>query len=154
VGATRTKLNVLARMPALTAVRLSADQTVQLADGRTRHALAGDWLVTRGRAVLDVVGDAQLAERYQIVDDATRLLSAAVCTRLEDTLGVGATRTPEDLVAAVERLARIEIGGIHIDFTPGQLDEIKYRAIKRGQTVEQALQAVIDRIREEIFWRS
>src|SRR3970282_947170 len=78
VGATRAKLNLLARIPARTAVRLSADQTVQLADGRTRHALAGDWLVTRGRAVLDVVGDAQLAERYQIVDDATRLLSSGV----------------------------------------------------------------------------
>jgi hypothetical protein len=140
-------------MPALTAVRAPADQTLTLADGRIARVVAGDWLVTRDRIVLDVVGPAQLAERYQIADDATRLLSGQVCTRLEATLGIGATRTPEDLVAAVERLAKIEIGGIQIEFTPGQLEEIKHRAKKRGWTVAQSLQAVIDRIKEDLFWR-
>ena len=145
---------MLAKLPALTAVRLATAQTVQLADGRDLHATVGDWLITRGRIIVDVVGQAQLAERYSIVDGNERLLSAALRTRLEQTLGLGSTRTPEDLIEAVERLAAISIGTIHIDFTPGQLEEIKYRSTKRGRSVEQELQAVVDRIREEIFWKS
>lgn len=148
------KLAVLPKIAPFTAVALAADQPVQLADGRTMHGTAGDWLIARGRVVIDLCGPANLADRYQIVDGNDRLLSAAIRTRLEETLGIGTTRTPEDLIAAVERLAKIEIGGIRIDFTPGQLDEIKYRATKRGQSVQQALQAVIDRIREDLFWRS
>jgi hypothetical protein len=73
---------------------------------------------------------------------------------LEQTLGLGATRTPADLVKAVERLAAIHVGTIQIDFTPGQLDEIAHRATKRGHTIQQELQAVVDRIREELFWRN
>jgi serine/threonine protein kinase HipA of HipAB toxin-antitoxin module len=135
-------------------VRLATEQDVQLADGRTVHAVVGDWLITRGRMIIDVIGPALITERYQIVDGAERMLTAAVRTRLEQTLGLGATRNVDALIEAVERLAKIEIGEIRIEFTPGQLEEIKYRATKRGQTVPQALQAVIDRIKEEIFWRS
>jgi hypothetical protein len=149
-----SKVTVLAKSPALTAVRLATDQAVTLPDGRLAKAMAGDWLITRGRTVVDVVGPSQLAERYAIADGNERLLTAAMRTKLEETLGVGTTRTPEDLLAAVERLASIKIGEIKIAFTPGQLEEIKFRAVKRGQTIEQALQAVVDRIKEEIFWRS
>jgi hypothetical protein len=149
-----SKVTVLAKSPALTAVRLATDQSVTLPDGRLAKAMAGDWLITRGRTVVDVVGPSQLAERYAIADGNERLLTAAMRTKLEETLGVGTTRTPEDLLAAVERLASIKIGEIKIACTPGQLEEIKFRAVKRGQTIEQALQAVVDRIKEEIFWRS
>jgi hypothetical protein len=141
-------------MPLLTAVELRADQRVQLPDGRQATARAGEWLITRGSSVLEVVGPPELAARYEAVDPGDRTLPAAVCARIEQTTGVGSTRTPEDLARAIERLAHIEIGGIAIDFTPGQLDEIKYRASKRGRTVQQELQAVIDRIREDLFWRS
>ena len=145
---------VTAKAPTLTAVRVATDQTITLPDGHVRRAVAGDWLITRGRIVVDVVGPVQLTDRYTVTDSSDRLLTAAMRTRLEDTLGVGATRTPEDLIAAVERLAAIAIGDVKIAFTPGQLEEIKFRANKRGQTVEQAMQAVVDRIKEEIFWRS
>lgn len=149
-----SKRTVRAKLPLLTAVRLATDQKVVLPDGRTIPAVAGDWLITRGRLTIDVVGQAQLAERYSLVDAGERLLTTAVCTRLEQTLGLGATTNIDNLIAAVERLAKISIGTIAIDFTPGQLEEITYRAIKRGRTVEQELQAVVDRIREEIFWKS
>ena len=98
------------------------------------------------------MGEGQLAVRY-IVDEGGQLLSQAICDRLELTTGLGSTRTPEDLCTAVERLAKISIGTIQIDFTPGQLEEIHHRAVKRGRTVKQELQAVVDRIREAIFWR-
>jgi hypothetical protein len=145
---------VHARLPPLTAVRLATDQAITLPDGRVKSAVAGDWLITRNRITIDLCGPAQLAERYQVVDGNERMLSTAICTRLEETLGIGATRNVDSLVDAVERLARISVGEIHVDFTPGQLDEIKQRATKRGQTIQQALQAVVDRIREEIFWKS
>lgn len=147
-------MTVRARLPLLTAVRLATDQQVILPDGRMVRAVVGDWLITRGRATVDIVGPAQLAERYSTMDPGERLLTTASCTRLEQTLGLGATANTDNLVAAVERLARISIGEIHIDFTPGQLEEISYRATKRGRTVKQELQAVVDRIREEIFWKN
>ena len=149
-----SKLSVRERLASLIAVRLASSQVVTLADGRTRAAVEGDWLITRDRQVVDLVGPAQLTTRYEVVSAGGVALSQTVCERLEATTGIGSTRTPDLLVQAVERLARITIGEIHIDFTPGQLEEIAFRAKKRGQTVAQALQAVIDRIREELFWRS
>jgi len=136
------------------AVRLATDQSVRLADGREIIAHTGDWLITLGRTIIDVVGDTQLAARYTVDDEGERLLSTGICARLEQTLGLGATRTPDDLVQAVERLAAIRVGTIQIDFTPGQLEEIAHRATKRRHTIQQELQAVVDRIREELFWRS
>jgi hypothetical protein len=144
---------VRAKSPTLTAVRLATAQPVQLADGRELVASAGDYLITRGRTSVDVVGPSQLSVRYEI-EERVCALSSETCLRLEQTTGIGSTRTPHDLVLAVERLAKISIGTIQIDFTPGQLEEITHRATKRGRTVQQELQAVVDRIREEIFWRS
>jgi len=114
----------------------------------------GDWLITQGRLTVDLVGSTALTTRYEVLDPRDQTLPPEARDRLERTLGLGATRTPEDLITAVERLAAISIGSIHIEFTPGQLEEIKYRATKRGRTVEQELQAVVDRIKEELFWRS
>lgn len=153
VAGTPSKRIVRAKAPALTAVRLVADQVVRLADGRETPAHPGDWLITNGRVVVDLVGETQLAVRYAADEGGGRLLPLAICDRLERTTGIGSTRTPEDLVKAVERLAAIHIGTIQIDFTPGQLEEIAHRAKKRGWTIEQSLRAVVDRIKEEIFWR-
>ncbi len=138
----------------LTAVRVVSPQEVALDDGRTISASPGDWLVVRGKRTIDVVGERLLHERYQVIEAGALTLTQAICARLESTLGIGATQSLERLIAAVERLASIKIGEVKIDFTPGQLDEIATRAKKRGQTVQQSLQAVIDRIREELFWRS
>ena len=138
----------------LTAVRAAFRHEVTFPDGRTTTAAPGDWVITRGKITLDVVGDAALRDRYQIVEPTALTIPPALCERLDTTLGIGATQSTDRLLAAVDRLARIEIGTIKIDFTPGQLEEIAVRAKKRGQSVQQSLQAVIDRIREELFWRS
>jgi hypothetical protein len=151
---TPSKLTIRARSPRLIAVRLATPQAVHLADGREFPARVGDWLITHGRTTVDLVGDSQLTARYTVDDEGARTLSSAICARLEQTTGVGSTRTPEDLCTAVERLAKIAVGTIQIDFTPGQLEEIAYRATKRGHTITQELQAVVDRIREELFWKS
>jgi hypothetical protein len=151
---TPSKLAVVARQHPLVALRLAGPGSHTLVDGTTRSAAPGDWLITRGKTVIDVCRDPDLRDRYQIIESGSVSISAATCVLLENTLGIGATQSTERLLAAVERLATIKIGEIRIDFTPGQLEEIALRAKKRNQTVQQAMQAVIDRIREELFWRS
>jgi hypothetical protein len=80
-------------------------------------------------------------------------LSAADCRQLDDLLGLGATRSGPDLVRAVERLASLRFGDIRIPFTPGQLSEIQHRAEKRGRTVQAEMQAVVDRLQDELFYK-
>jgi hypothetical protein len=149
-----SKLTVKEKQPAFVAVMLPENRTVELASGQHVRAFAGDYLVTRGRLVVDVVGATKLKDRYEIVDPRSLQITGAERDRLEATTGVGSTRTAADLITAVERLAAISIGTIRVDFTPGQLEEIAYRAKKRGRSVEQELRAVVDRIKEDLFWRS
>jgi hypothetical protein len=79
-------------------------------------------------------------------------LSRAECNTIEEITGLGTTRTPADLVKAVERLASIRIGDVRLPFTPGQLEELQHRARKRGHSVEQEMRAVVGRIEDELFY--
>lgn len=146
------KQQVRARQPLLTAVQLTAPYRATLPTGAPAHGQPGDWLITRGGLVVDLVPASLFADRYETVVEGVQTLAPDTRTVLEQTLGIGATRSPAELVKAVERLAKIEIGGVRIDFTPGQLEEIAHRAKKRGRTVQQELQAVVDRLREDLFW--
>lgn len=140
--------------PTLTATRLTADQEVRLADGSLASPASGDWIIGQGKQVLAVVKAAVFPGVYEIIEDQQRILSAADRHALEGTLGIGATDSAASLLAAVQRLARISIGDVPIPFTPGQLEELQHRATKRGRTVAQEIQAVIDRIKDELFWHS
>lgn len=151
---TPTKIAVRARPPALSAVKLAQATTIRLSDGRDIPAQPGDWLIAHDKTVVDVVSDRGLDARYQKIEPGSLRLPAAACEQIERTTGLGSTRSSEDLVAAVERLAAIEIGSVRIDFTPGQLEELRLRALKRGRSVQLEIKAVVDRIREEIFWRN
>lgn len=80
-------------------------------------------------------------------------LTPADCNRLEETTGLGTTQSAEALVKAVERLASIRVGDIRIEFTPGQLAELQYRAQKRGRSIAEEMKAVVDRLRDELFYK-
>jgi len=147
------RLAVRRKQPALVAIRAPQQQFVDLIDGRRVVALAGDWLITRGKEVLDVCPTSEFTTRYESVGEGALSVPQPIRQRIEHTTGIGTTRSAADLVEAVERLARISIGSIVIDFTPGQLEEIKHRAGKRGRTVEEELRAAVARIKDEIFWR-
>ncbi len=137
----------------LLATRATAPTLVELASGISRPVLAGEWIIARGSAIVDVLNDKAYQAKYEpIVEGLT--LARATCMEIEQRTGIGTTRTVEELVKAIARLARIEIGGIAIAFTPGQLEEIKHRAGKRGLTVQQELQRIVDRIKDELFYRS
>jgi hypothetical protein len=79
-------------------------------------------------------------------------LSRAECNTIEEITGLGTTRTPAELLKAVERLASIRIGDVRLPFTPGQLEELQHRARKRGHSVEQEMRAVVGRIEDELFY--
>jgi hypothetical protein len=137
----------------MSAVRATHLAKGTLPDGTEVILRVGDWAVYagQGNVVVAVITDAEFPGPYEIVADGTLTLSKADREALEAVTGVGTTQTPAGLVLAVSRLARISIGDVNIPFTPGQLEELQYRATKRGQTVEQAIRAVVDRIRDELF---
>ena len=113
----------------------------------------GDWVISVGEQVIDTASAKTFESRYeQVVDGIT--LDRATCVRIEATTGVGTARSSPELEKAITRLASISIGEVKIAFTPGQLDELQHRARKRGFTIEQELQRVIDRIKDEIFYHS
>ena len=148
---TSRKLQVRRKLRALTAQQILERRPVELPDGTVVHPLKGEWLVSSGSQVIDVVHD--LDDKYAIIEEGL-LIPREVCTKLEKTTGVGTTQTLEKFSAAVDRLARIAIGSIRIEFTPGQVEEIKQRATKRGYTVKQELERIVDRIKDEIFYGS
>jgi hypothetical protein len=135
----------------LAGIRATATTSVILADGATVAVKVGDWQILSGSIVLAVLADRDFPGPYEIVAEGTLILSKTAREAIERTAGIGATQTEQALVAAIDRLAKISIGDVRIDFSPGQLSEIQHRATKRGITVERALLDVIDRIRGEIF---
>lgn len=141
------------RRATLTAVRVEGPKTIEMPAGDTMQAFAGDYLITRGQQVVDLVRSGTLEDRYEPVEEGRLTVSPAVCRRIESTLGIGSTKDARLLAEAIERVATIGIGEVRIEFTPGQLEELKHRATKRGHGVKEEIRAVIDRIRDEIFWK-
>jgi len=139
----------------MSAIRAAAPAKGTLPDGTEVFIRLGDWAIYTGHSniVVAVIPDAEFPGPYEIVAEGSLTLSKADREALEAVTGIGTTQTPAGLVLAVSRLARISIGDVNLPFTPGQMEELKHRAEKRGQTVEQALKAVVDRIRDEIFHR-
>lgn len=123
------------------------------ASGVPFWAQPGDWIITVGDTLIEILNDRLFREKYEPVVEGT-LIPKSTCTAIEAVTGIGTTRTHGELLAAITRLARIAIGTIEIDFTPGQLEEIARRATKRGYTVKQEFQRIVDRIKDEIFYKS
>lgn len=127
--------------------------TVKFASGAPWTAKPTDWIITIGTDVVDVCADKDFAAKYEIVRPGL-LLPVGDCRVIEETTGIGTTRNVQELLKAIERLARVAIGDVQIPFTPGQLEEIKHRALKRGLSLKQEIQRIVDRIKDEIFYKS
>lgn len=140
---------------ALVAVRATTQELIRVI-GQAGPTLAqiGDWIILQETYPIAVVPpDRFPPPEYTIVAEGALVIPRPVCELIEQTTGVGTTRSPVELVAAIHRLARISIGEVNVPFTPGQIEELQHRARKRGQTIAQAIQAVVDRIRDELFWK-
>lgn len=138
-------------VPVLTAVPVTREQTVTLPDGHDALARHGDWLLAKHDTVIDVVSPAQLARTYEPVEDRGLVLTGDCRTQIERTLGVGSTETPEHLVTAIDRMARLVIGDVRVDFTPGQWEYLAHRAEKQGLTVDQLVRRVVDWVTAELW---
>lgn len=136
----------------LTAVQ-TTPSVVETVDGRQIPAMLGDWLITKGDQVLDVIPETKLHDHYETVFTGGLKLSAEVCRLIEDRVGLGTTGSEDFLLAGLTRLASIKIGEVEVAFTTGQMEELAARAAKRGVTVKQTIEAVVARLRDELFWR-
>jgi hypothetical protein len=76
---------------------------------------------------------------------------ADVIHRLEQALGGGHLLGERDLLGKVERLARIEFGPHTFQITPGQFEELKFRAGKTGRSVEQLVMDMYTKMSEDFF---
>lgn len=85
--------------------------------------------------------------------DRPLVIGPAVRAKLEDALSGGSLLSDTDLLAKVSRLARIDFGNIHLDFTPGQLEELKHFADRQGKSVEEICRSTIRKMEEQFFWR-
>lgn len=137
--------------PLSTAYRVVKTTELTLPDGRVTFAKAGDYVVSRGSAVIEVLAQDHFWHLYESTEDGILSLPGHVRGQIEKDLGIGSTETPEHLAAAVSRLARLSVGNIEIDFTPGQWEDLAHRAKKRGIPTRALLQQIVDRITSELW---
>jgi hypothetical protein len=71
--------------------------------------------------------------------------------KLDLILQGGMLRDAQDLVEKVTKLADIQIGGIAVHWTPGQLRQIKTYASRNRITVEEAIKRVVFQMSGQ-FW--
>ena len=138
--------------PVLTAIPVVRPEGVTLPDGTRLTAHPGEWMIAQGSQVVDVLSAADLHKKYEPTEKEGLILRGPERSRLERALGTGSTQTPEMLTTAVERLARLRVGDIQVDFTPGQWEEIAHRASKMGLPPAEVLKRLVDRFMQDV-WR-
>ncbi len=128
--------------------------TLQMPDGvyetYLRHA---DALVASGKtaSVEDLIV-AQI-DRFSVVAPMDRVVVVDARARegLEKILSGGFIVSGSDLLQRVRELADLRIGGIRIDFTTRQLEQIKNYATRNRITVEDATRAIVRGMEERFF---
>lgn len=80
------------------------------------------------------------------------VLTGEPLQQIEQTLRGGALKSPEDLVKRVQSWAGITIGGIRLDFSPAQLEEIGVRAAKQGKTPKEIVEDIVHQMESAFFW--
>lgn len=135
----------------LTAVPVVQPQLVNLPHGIACTAYPGDWLIANGAQVVAVVDEEAYRAEYEVVDATGLVLGEEARYRIERSLGVGSSESPEHLVTAIERVARLTVGDVRVDFTPGQWEHLSHRAGKMGITVADLLKRIVDRITGDLW---
>lgn len=132
----------------LTAVQTTVRASFPFGDRRLT-AQPGDWIIRAGDQVIDVVR--VLDSDYEIVLSDTLVVPQTLRQQLERILGIGTTNTPEDLLKAVDLLARLEIGGVLVDFTPAQWTEMKRKAEVQNQPLSVYLQRLVQKLTQDLW---
>lgn len=127
---------------------MAEKRTCWLPGNHMQIALPGDFVISHPRlGVLDVTSN---LNEYEIIEEGL-FLPEIHRQELERVLGIGVMRSPADLIRAVDRIARLEIGGILVDFTPGQWEELRRKAEVQSLSVEEYLQRQVKKFTQDLW---
>lgn len=135
----------------LTAYQLTEATTLTLLSDVKVYAHPGMWVVSNGPHVIDVLPEALFKSRFEPATTDGLVIDGASRAALEKALGFGSTKSAGDLVTVASRLARLSVGDIAIDFSPGQWDVLAHRAQKRGISVEALVRQIVDKLTADIW---
>lgn len=135
----------------LLAYQLPDPKNVILPSGHELRGYAGDWVVTRNEQPIDLLSQARFEQTYEPIPEPTLVLTKADQTALEQQLGFGATASSQTLRQAVQRLAALQIGSVDVNFSVTQWEELARRAERRGKTVSEYMQQVVDRLLQDLW---
>lgn len=154
-AAERTSRKVLVRhrTESRTAVRLTEPLDIVLPNGLGQTAQPGEWLIYNGPRVIDRLTEKVFQQLYEPVQNGL-VVTDTTTGALEELLGPGSTKSEIALLAAVQRVVLIKIGGVDVKFNPGQLEEIATRAAKNGTTVQAEVERVVAHLSSEVFWNA
>lgn len=79
------------------------------------------------------------------------ILQQPMLGEVETHLGGGDLRGGGDLLAKVKRLASIAFGPHEIKLTPGQYEELAFRAGRMGKSIEQLVKETWERFCQDFF---
>jgi hypothetical protein len=105
---------------------------------------------SQGKASIEDLLLSQL-ERFREVSPMDRVVVVLPRERaaLEQKLSGGMLRDGADLLRKVEALADIEIGGVKVEFTPGELRNLRTYATKNRTPVEKVLSDVVHGMKDQ-----
>jgi hypothetical protein len=133
------------------AYRLLKPEILDRFSGEQVYGKTGDWVISRGAHILDVMEEDKFRHQFEVVDTSDLLIPGAARTAIESALGFGSTETPLMLVTAIRRLARLTIGTIEVEFTPAQWEDLAHRAKKRGLSVEMLVRQVVTKLSQDLW---
>lgn len=142
---------VYAKRSPLTAYQATAGESVKLFSGVKVYVHPGMWVVANGSQIVDVIPEELFKERFEAAATDSLIIPGEVRAALEQTLGFGSTESAQTLATVAGRLARLSVGDIAIDFSPGQWDVLKHRASKRGITTEALVRQIVDKLTQDIW---
>ena len=93
-------------------------------------------------------------QRFAEVPSGARalVLTGDALERVDALLGLGSTASPQAFIQAVEGWAGITIGGVRVDFSPAQLEEIAHRAEKQGKTPQEIVEGIVADLSKDFFY--
>lgn len=129
-------------------VRVTVDLPVSLARRLERHGIErhGGEPGARLYELAQLFADVPAAP-----SDRVTVIGPELRERLEQLLGMGHILNGEDLLQKVQGLASLKIGGVSVDFSPKQWEELTTRAEKQGRTVEETVADVVKRMSGDFF---
>jgi hypothetical protein len=83
--------------------------------------------------------------------DRCLVVSSPVRDALEQILSGGTLRDDRDLLEKVRRLSDVRIEGIHLHFTPPQLQQVRNYCTRNGLPIEEGIRRIVREMEHRFF---